>query len=97
MITHLQETWKIQNKVTWGLCDLMDCSTPGFPVPHQLPELAQTHTHQVGDAIQPSYLFLFPSPPALNLSKHQGVFQWVSSLHQVAKVLEFQFQHQSFQ
>ena len=75
----------------------MDCSTPGFPVHHQLLELAQTHVHRVGDAIQPSHPLSFPSPPAFNLSQHQGLFQWVSSSHQVAKVLEFQLQHQSFQ
>ena len=69
------------------LCDPMDCSTPGFPVHHQLPELTQTHIHWVGDAIQPSHPLLSPSPPALNLSQHQGFFQWVSSSHQVAKVL----------
>ena len=68
------------------LCDLMDCSTPGFPVHHQLPELAKTHVHQVGDAIQPSHLLLSPFPPAFNLSQSQGLFNWVSSLHQVAKV-----------
>ena len=79
------------------LCDPMDCSTPGFPVHHQHPELAQTHVHPIGDAIQPSNPLLSPSPPAFNLSQHQGLFQWVSSLHQVAKVLEFQLQHQSFQ
>ena len=79
------------------LCDLMDCSTPGLPVHHQLPELAQTHVHRVGDAIQPSHPLLSPSPPAFNLSQHQDLFQWASSLHQVAKVLEFQLQHQSFQ
>ena len=72
------------------------CSTPGFPVHHQLPELAQTHTHWVSDAIQPSHPSS-PSPPAFNLSQHQGLFQWVSSSHQVAQVLEFQLQHQSFQ
>ena len=75
----------------------MDCSTPGFPVHHQLLELSQTHVHWVGDAIQPSYPLSSPSPPAFNLSQHQGLFQWVSSLHQVAKVLEFQLQHPSFQ
>ena len=75
----------------------MDCSMPGFPVHHQLPELAQTHVHQVGEAIQPSHPLSTHSPPAFNLSQHQGLFKWVSSLHQVAKVLEFQFQHQSFQ
>ena len=70
------------------LCSLMDCSTPGFPDLHHLPGLAQTHLHWVNDAIQPSHLLLPPSPPALNLSQHQGLFQWVSFLHQVAKALE---------
>ena len=79
------------------LCDPMDCSTPGFPVHHQLPELSQTHVHQVGDVIQSSHSLSSPYPPAFNLSQHQGLFQWVSPLHQVAKVLEFQLQHQSFQ
>ena len=74
----------------------MDCSTPGFPALHHLPELAQTHVHWVDDAIQPSHSMLFPSP-ALNLFQHQGLFQRVSSLHQVAKVLALQFQHQPFQ
>ena len=77
------------------ICDPMGCSTPGFPVHHQFPELTQTHVHWVGDAIQPSHPFSFPSPPAFNLSQHQGLFQWVSSLHQVAKVLQFQLQRQS--
>ena len=58
------------------LCNLMDCSTPGFPVHHQLPELAQTHVHQVGDAIQPSHPLLPPFPPALSFSQHQNLFQW---------------------
>ena len=75
----------------------MDCSTPGFPVHRQLPEFTQTHVHWVSDAIQPSHPLSFPSPPALNLSQHQGLFQWVSSSYQVAKVLEFQLQYQSFQ
>ena len=70
-------------------------STPGFLVHHQLLEVTQTHAHQIGDAIQPSHPLSLPSPPALNLSQHQGLFQWVSSSHQVAKVLELQ--HQSFQ
>ena len=78
------------------LWDPMDCSTPGLPVCHQLPEFTQTHVHWVGDAIQPSHPLLSPSP-AFNLSQHQGIFQWVSSSYQVAKVLEFQLQHQSFQ
>ena len=73
------------------------CSMPDLPVHHQLPEFTQTHAHWVGDAIQPSHPLLSPSPPAPNLSQHQGLFKWVSSPHQVAKVLEFQLQHQSFQ
>ena len=79
------------------LCDPMDCRTPGFPVHHQLPELAKTHTHWVSDAIQPCHPLLCPFPPAFSLSQLQNLFQRVSSLHQVAKVLEFQLQHQSFQ
>ena len=79
------------------LCDPMDCSTPGLPVHHQLLEFTQTHVHWVGDAIQPSHPLSSPSPPAFNLSQHQGLFKWVISLHQVAKLLEFQLQHQSFQ
>ena len=79
------------------LCNPMNHSTPGLPVHHQLPESTQIHVHWVGDAIQPSYPLLSPSPPALNLSQHQSLFKWVSSSHQVAKVLEFQLQHQSFQ
>ena len=70
---------------------------PGFPVHQQLPELAQTHVHLVSDAIQPSYPLSSPSPPAFSLSQQQGLFQGVSSLHQVEKVLEFQLKHQSFQ
>ena len=72
-------------------CNPMDCNTPGFPVHHQLPELVQTHVHWVGDAIQPSHPLSSPSP-AFNLSQHQGLFQWVSSLYQVAKVLELALQ-----
>ena len=79
------------------LCDPMDCSTPAFPVHLQLPELAQTHVHWVSDAIQPSYPLLSPSSPAFSLSQYQGLFQWVRSAYQVARVLEFQLQHQSFQ
>ena len=78
-------------------CDPINRSTPGLPVHHQLLESTQTRVHRVGDAIQPSHPLSSPSPPALNLSQHQGLFQWVSSLHEVAKVLEFQLQHQSFQ
>ena len=79
------------------LWNLMDCSTLGFPVHHQLPELAQTHVQQVGDAIQLSHSLLSPSPPAFNLSQHQGLFLCISSLHQLAQVLALQLQHQSFQ
>ena len=79
------------------LCDPMNYSTPCIPVHHQLPESTQTHVHWVGDAIQQSHPLSSPSPPALNLPQQQGLFKWVSSLHQVAKVLEFQLQHQSFQ
>ena len=68
-----------------------------LPCPHHLPEFAHTYVHWVGDAIQPSHPPFPPSPPAFNLSQHQCLFQWVSSLHQVAKVLELQLQHQSFQ
>ena len=79
------------------LCNPMNHSMPGLPVHHQLPESTQTHVHQVRDAIQPSHALLSPSPPALNISQHQGLFLWVNSSHQVAKVLEFKLQHQSFQ
>ena len=79
------------------LCDPRDCSTPGFPVHHQLPEIAQTHVHQVSDAIHPSNPLLSPSLPAFSLTQHQGHFQWVSCSHHVAKVLDLQLQHQSFQ
>ena len=79
------------------LCDPMNCSTPDLPVHHQLPESTQTHVHWVSDAIQTFHSLSSLSPPAFNLSQHQGLFQWVSSSHQVAKVLELQLQHQSFQ
>ena len=75
----------------------MNRSTPGLPVHHQLLEFTQIHVHQVGDVIQPFHPLSSPSPPALNPSQHQGLFQWVNSSHEVAKVLEFQLQHQSFQ
>ena len=90
--------WKSFSSVTQScpiLCDPMDCSTPGFPVHHQLPELTQTHVHGVSDAIQPSHPLSFASP-TFNLSQHQGLFKWLSSSHQVAKLLEFQLQYQSF-
>ena len=79
------------------LCDPMNHSTPGLPVHHQLLEFTQTHVHWVGDAIQPSHPLSSPSPPAPNPSQHQGLFQWVNSSQEVAKVLEFQLQDQSFQ
>ena len=79
------------------LCNTMDYSMPGLPVHHHLLEFTQTHVHWVGDAIQPSHHLLSPSPPTFRLSQHQGLFQWISSSHQMAKVLEFQLQHQSFQ
>ena len=87
------------SSVAWlcpTFCDPMDRSTPDFPVHHPLPEFAQTHVHQVGGTIQPSHSLSSPSP-AFNLSQHQGLFQWVSSSYQVAKVLELQLQHKSFQ
>ena len=80
----------VQSLSRVGLCDPMDCSTLGFPVLHFLLGFAQTHVHWASDAIQPSYPLLSPSPPAFNLSQHQGRFQWVGSWHQVVKVLELQ-------
>ena len=79
------------------LCDPMNRSTPGLPVHYQLPEFTQTHMHRVGDAIHPSHPLSSPSPPAPNPSQHQGLFHWVNSSHEVAKVSELQPQHQSFQ
>ena len=79
------------------LCNPMDGSVPSFPVHHQLLELTQTHVHWVSDSIQPSHPLSSPSPPTFSLSQHQGLFQWVNSSHQVAKILEFQLHHQSFQ
>ena len=88
--------WKCSS-VQFNRVDPRDCSMPGLPVHHQLPEFTQTHVHWVGDAIPPSHPLSSPSPPTFNLSQHQGLFKWVSSSHQVASVLEFQLQHQSFQ
>ena len=79
------------------LCDPMDCSMKGFLVPHYLPELVQIHVLCIGDAIQPSHPVMSSSPSALNLSQHQGLFQWIICSYQMMKVLEVQFQHQSFQ
>ena len=78
-------------------CDPMNCTMPGFPHLHRLPEISQTLVHWVGDAIQPSHPLLSPSPLAFSLSQHHGLFQWVNSSHQVGKVLELQLQHQFFQ
>ena len=96
-LPHVAQSVSSVAQLSPTFCNPMDCSTPGLPVHHQLAQFTQTHTHWVGDAIQPSHPLLSPSPPAFNLSQHQGLFQWVSSLHQVAKVLEFQLQHQSLQ
>ena len=79
------------------LCDPMNRRMPGLPVHHKLPEFTQSHVHRVSDAIQPSHPLSSSSPPAPNPSQYQGLFQWVNSSHEVAKVLEFQLQHQSFQ
>ena len=79
------------------LCDPMNHSTPGLPVHHKLPEFTQTHVHRVSDAIRPSHPLSSPSPPVPNPSQHQSLFQWVSSSHEVAKVLEFQLQHHFLQ
>ena len=94
-----------QNSVQFGsvaqscptLCNPMNCSTPGLPVHHQLPEFTQTHVHRVGDAIRPSHPLSSPFLPAPSPSQHQSLFQWVNSSHEVAKVLEFQLQHHSLQ
>ena len=79
------------------LCHPMNCSMPGLPLSNHLPKFAQVHVHCIGDAIQPSHSLMPSSPSTLNLSKHQGLFQWVGCLHQMTKILELQLQHQSFQ
>ena len=91
-----QTTVQFSHSAMSTLCALMNRSTPGLPVHHQLLESTQTHVHWVDNAIQPSHRLSSPSPPALNLFQHQGLFQWVSSSCQVAKVLEIQLQHQSW-
>ena len=83
--------FSVQSYLT--LSDPMDCSRPGSPVLHYLPEFAQTHVHWVNDAVQLSYILSSPSPSALNFSQHQAIFQWMGSSHQVAKVLGLQLQH----
>ena len=96
--THLRCTFVVACLLSCPtLCDPMDCSMPGSSVPHYLLEFAQAPVHWVSDAIQPPHPLLPSSPPALNLPQHQGLFQWVGSSHQVAKVLGPQLQHQSFQ
>ena len=101
MLTYCSLVWRLQfRSVTQScltLCDPMDCSKPGFLHHHQLQEPTQTHIHCISDAIQPSHPLSSPSLPTFSLSQHQGLFQWVSSSRQIAKVLEFQLQHQSFQ
>ena len=92
-----QQISSVQSLSRVQLWDPMDHSMPGLPVHHELLESTQTHVHWVRDAIQPSLPLSSPSPPAFNLSQHQGIFQWVSSSRQVAKLLEFQLQHQFFQ
>ena len=88
----VQFSWSVVSDSLWP----MNCSTPGLPVHHQLPEFTQTHVHQVGDAIQPSHPLLSTSP-APNPSQHQSLCQWVNSSQEVARLLEFQLQHRSFQ
>ena len=98
-VTYMQSSFQFSSvaKSCPTLCDPMNRSTPGLPVHHQLPEFTQTYVHRVSDAIQPSHPLSSPSPPVLNPSQHQGLFQRVNSSHEVAKVLGFQLQHQSFQ
>ena len=93
----MKESKRSVSQLCLTLCNPTNCSMPGLPVHHQLLEFTQTHVHRVGDAIQPSHPLSSRSPPAPNPSQHRGLFQWVSSLHEVAKVLEFQLQHQSLQ
>ena len=108
LIHNSQNVEANQTSINWCCCcsvtkwcltlwNTLDCSTPGFLVLHYLPQLTHTHVHQVGDAIQPSHPLSPSSPPAFNLSQHQGLFLWVGSSHQEAKILELQLQHQSFQ
>ena len=89
-LLHLNQFSSVQSLSRVWLCDLLNRGTPGLPVHHQHPEFTQTRVHQVCGAIQPSHPWSSPSPPALNPSQHQSLFQWVNSSHQVAKVLEFQ-------
>ena len=103
LFTHSTKLWvpyrdsSVQSLSYPTLCHPMNHSTSGLPVHHKLPEFTQTHLHRVNDAIQASHPLSSPSPPALNPSQHQGLFQWVNSSYEVTKVLEFQLQQQSFQ
>ena len=102
IVFQLKFNWNLgsvqfSHSVSPTLCDPMDCSMPGLTVHHQLPEFTQINVHWVGEASLPSHPLSSPSPPAPNPSQHQGLFQWVNSWHEVAEVLEFQLQHQSFQ
>ena len=87
---HTRSSFQFTHLVLPTLYDPMDCSMPGQPAHHQLPEFTQTYVHWIGDVIQPSYPLSSPSSPAFNLSQHQGIFKWVNFLHQVAKILQFQ-------
>ena len=91
----LPEDSSVQSLSRVWLCDPMNCNISGLPIHYQLPESIQIHIHWTGDVTQPSHPLSSPSPPAFKPSRHQGLFKWVSTLHQVAKVLEFQLQHQS--
>ena len=93
--SYLESVQFIQSCPT--LCDPMNHSTPGLPIHYKFPEYTQTHAHRVGDAIKASHPLSSPSPLAPNTSQHQGLFQWINPSHEVAKVLEFQLQHHSFQ
>ena len=93
MLSSVQLSHSVVSNSSWP----KECSIPGFPVFQKLPELTQTHVHQVSDAIQPTHPLSSPSPPAFGFAQHQGLFQWVSSSHQVDKLLELQLQHQCFQ
>ena len=101
LLNSVLEEWYTQfSSVTQScptLCDPMNRSMPGLPVHHHFPEFTQTHVHRISDAIQPPHPLSSPSPPAPNSSQHQSLFQWVSSSHEVAKLLEFQLQHHSLQ
>ena len=91
MVAGFKDQFSSVTQLCPTVCNPMNCSMPGLPVHHQLLESTQTHVHRVGDAIQLSHPLSSPSPPALNLSQHQGLFKWISTLHQVAKYCSFSF------